>query len=146
MYKKPINLDAFKYAYENSKNPLCFNGDLFALEDVKRIEESFPNVKAIMFGRGILMNPGLIYEIKHGEPAPTDMLKEFLDLLLDGYVRIIPDKKHIIMKMKELWFYLQNSFSEEDKVFKKIKKIKNIEEYKVLERQILQSPNHAFPH
>ena len=59
-------------------------------------------------------------------------LKEFLDLLLAGYRELIPDSKNVLMKMKEIWFYLQENFPDGHKIFKKIKKCNSLEEYENL--------------
>ena len=57
----------FEYAVEHSKNPLCYNGDITTVEEYERFCERFPTIEAIMIGRGLIANPGLVREIQTGE-------------------------------------------------------------------------------
>ena len=43
-YKGDVDMDMFRYALENSKNPLCYNGNLRTLSEVRAFEEAFPQV------------------------------------------------------------------------------------------------------
>ncbi len=63
-YGNEPNLGVFKDALSLSSNPICYNGDIFTVSDYNRLIKTFPKVKTIMLGRGILANPGLINEIK----------------------------------------------------------------------------------
>lgn len=63
-YGHKPDLDVFKDALSLSSNPICYNGDIFTVSDYNRLIKTFPKVKTIMLGRGILANPGLINEIK----------------------------------------------------------------------------------
>lgn len=58
-YKNHPNLETFLMAAEESVNPVCYNGDLFSVRDVQEFTARFPNVEALMFGRGALTNPAL---------------------------------------------------------------------------------------
>ena len=44
-YKNTPNLEAFGEALAISKNPVCYNGDIFSADDFKRIHAQFPNVE-----------------------------------------------------------------------------------------------------
>ena len=57
-YKNTPNLEMFEYAVKNSKNPLCYNGDICTKEEYETICNRFPEVPSVMIGRGILKNPG----------------------------------------------------------------------------------------
>ena len=67
-YKNTPNLEVFAEAVRESRNPLCYNGDIFSVTDRDRIKERFPEVKTYMMGRGILVNPGLAGELAGEEP------------------------------------------------------------------------------
>ena len=62
-YKKPVRPEAFAYTMEQSKCPVCYNGDIFAVEDYVALTKKFPNLPAVMLGRGLLRNPGLAEEM-----------------------------------------------------------------------------------
>ena len=59
-YNNHPNMDAFAYAVENAKAPLCYNGDLFGVEDIRNFQKQFPTVENIMLGRGPLKVPTLM--------------------------------------------------------------------------------------
>ena len=59
-YRNTVNMEAFWHATESSRHSLCYNGDICAVEDYKKITESFPDVEKVMIGRGLLKKPWLI--------------------------------------------------------------------------------------
>ena len=93
-----------------SRNPLCYNGDIFSVADRDRIKERFPDVKTYMMGRGILVNPGLAGELAGEEPADWKRIRRFHDQIYEDYQRISMGDKNVLFKMKELWCYLGPSF------------------------------------
>ncbi len=58
-YKGHPRMDYFEYGLKESKNPVCYNGDLFLPEDMAAFAARFPQVESVMLGRGLLMNPAL---------------------------------------------------------------------------------------
>lgn len=58
-YNGRPRMDYFDYGQKNSKNTVCYNGDLFTVDDILHFEEAYPSVDRVMLGRGLLMNPGL---------------------------------------------------------------------------------------
>lgn len=68
-YQNTPNMDAFAKAVERSKNPLCYNGDIYTLEDYEKLCQTFPNLQDVMMGRGILRNPFLPSQIRDSQSA-----------------------------------------------------------------------------
>lgn len=66
-YKNTPDMEIFKWAVEESCNPVCYNGDIFTIEDYVRFAEMCPEVDRIMLGRGFVGNPGIIGQIGHKE-------------------------------------------------------------------------------
>ena len=66
-YGNSPDWEVFGEAVHVSSIPLCYNGDIFTLEDYRRIKAAFPEVNRIMLGRGLLMNPMLAETIKKEE-------------------------------------------------------------------------------
>ena len=139
-YQNHPNWEAFWQAVEGSRNPLCYNGEIFSPEDAVTFKKSFPMVQAMMLGRGLLRDPALAEKITGAAAAErtssnnTDdpglrRLKHFHHLLLSGYQEAIPGERNVRFKMKELWTYLGAGFENSDRPLKKIKKAKRIEEY-----------------
>ena len=129
-YKNKPNLEIFKYAIENSKNPICYNGDIFTVKDYEEFINKFPSINTVMIGRGIIANPGLMKEIKEGNIITKDILKDFHDEILEGYLELLDGEKNSLFKMKELWSYMVHIFSDNKKYAKNIKKAQNLISYK----------------
>ena len=128
-YKNTPNMDVFKEALKSSKNPVCYNGDIFNSHDYKRVVDECSDINAVMLGRGIITNPGLIKEITDNEFTDKKNLKKFHDQVYLGYKEILSGDKNVLFKMKEFWFYMINIFEESEKIAKKIKKAKSANEY-----------------
>lgn len=130
-YKNHPNMEMFSYAVENSSHPLCYNGDVFTAKDAERISGQFPEVPAMMLGRGIIANPGLAEEIRAGKRLGKARLREFHDEVYYGYRSICPDTKPVLFKMKELWCYMAKLCPGCEKQAKKIKKAERFESYEM---------------
>lgn len=73
-YKRPVNQEAFAQCLAISKHPVCYNGDLFTAQDIENLTAKFPDIKAVMLGRGMIANPQLTEVFcgrKHMEIAPV---------------------------------------------------------------------------
>lgn len=131
-YKAPARRYAFARAYETSRHPMYYNGDLWGVSDCREVEAQFPNLQGLMLGRGLLRNPGLITELKTGKPATKEQIRQFHEL----YYRAIYDcaygDKQLLCKMKELWGELIRSFPDSDKHAKQIRKCTRVSEYETV--------------
>ena len=128
-YKNTPNMKIFKDALKLSKNPVCYNGDIFTIDDYKVFSDDFTDVDTVMLGRGLLANPGLIGDIKNNTKLEKKVLKDFHDKIYDDYKRILFGNKNVLFKMKEFWFYMIPVFSDNTKYAKKIKKAKGFCDY-----------------
>lgn len=131
-------MEIFKWAVEESRNPVCYNGDIFTIEDYTRFTELCPEVDRIMLGRGFVGNPGIIGQIGHKETPQgseedgvksADTLKRFTDRLLNDYIRVMDNEVNAMHKMKEVWIYINQFNPGNEKAFKKIKKSHRLSEY-----------------
>ncbi|MBR2403155.1 MAG: tRNA-dihydrouridine synthase family protein [Lachnospiraceae bacterium] len=138
-YKNPVRLEAFGKALEESLCTVCYNGDIFGVEDYVQLTESFPKLKAVMLGRGLLRNPGLAVDIvskwntEEKEPfvqmKDKEKIQAFHDELYAGYQQLLGGDRNVLFKMKELWSYLIFSFPEKENQLKKLNKLKTCAEY-----------------
>ncbi len=136
MYKNKPRLEVFKAGLESSKSPVCYNGDIFTLSDYIAFTEAFPEVDAMMMGRGLLTNPGLVERIQSEceiGKAPSKMdkaqLRAFHDEIYQEYQSILFGERNVLFKMKELWHYMIKAFSNPEKYAKKIKKAEKLRDY-----------------
>jgi tRNA-dihydrouridine synthase len=131
MYEGRVDLDAFEAALNLAALPVVYNGDINTAEDFIRLKKRFPALKTIMLGRGALQNPFLPESLKCGKEVKPDFikLKAFHDELLSEYQKMLSGDKHLVDRMKEFWFYFSQSFSEREKIFGRIKKVKSWSDY-----------------
>ena len=119
----------FKHGVDVSKAPICYNGDIFKVEDYDKFVKDFPNVNNIMIGRGLLANPGLVNEIKGMAGVDKKILKEFHDEVFNTYREVFQEDKNAMYRMKEVWGYMIYMFSDNKKYAKKIKKAQKVSDY-----------------
>ncbi|PJI07598.1 MULTISPECIES: tRNA dihydrouridine synthase [Clostridium] len=128
-YKNKPNLDVFKDALALSTNSVCYNGDIFTVNDYDKLIKTFPELKKVMIGRGILANPGLVNSIKNNTNIDKKVLKVFHDEILNAYIEVYNENRNAMLRMKELWGYMIYIFSDNKKYAKKIKKAQNLNNY-----------------
>lgn len=129
MYKNKPRLEVFKEGLLLSTNPVCYNGDLFSLEDYTLFTEQFPEVEAVMLGRGLLSHPGLVAQLREQKKMDKAQLKAFHDEIYTEYQKILFGERNVLFKMKELWYYMIKAFSNPEKYAKKIKKAERLRDY-----------------
>ena len=119
---------------------VCYNGDICSLKDYEElISVADKGLEAVMIGRGMLRNPGLIREITTGVAATNEEIGAFLDELLCNYSEVFSGERPVLFKMKEIWSYLRSRYPESEKEIKKLIKCRSIAEYKVMQNIILKS-------
>ena len=68
-YKGEPHLDVYGELLAISKNPVCYNGNLFTVRDYEQFRQHFPQAERVMLGRGVLADPGLIQRLRSLEHA-----------------------------------------------------------------------------
>ena len=131
-YKGKCHMEMFRYATENAKMPLCYNGDICSQEDVDAIAAQFPQVKSVMVGRALVGNPGLF----SGGTKP-ETLDAFLNELLETYCAVFGSRKNTMFRLKEHWFYLLRLFECSEKLGKQLRKTTDYDTFQALSRQII---------
>lgn len=129
MYRGKPHRDYFGEALKISKNPICYNGDLFTAQDYVEFTNEFPEVEAVMLGRGIIRNPGLLSYICEGKRLEKTTLRKFHDILYTEYREVLYDERAVLFKMKEMWFYMAGLFADAERYMKKIKKADKLFKY-----------------
>lgn len=136
-YKNYPNMEVFAQCMEKTKVPLCYNGDLFTVEDIRNFKKTYPTVDNVMLGRGLLRTPSLLEELQ-GKPRDLKKWYEFLTELCEAYEKDFSGNTNVLYKMKEHWFYLFQSIPEQEKAAKAMRKVKDLSNYKILVKSILQ--------
>ncbi len=129
MYKNQPNLRMFLHAMAESKHKLVYNGDIFTKSDYENTLEQIGDVDTMMLGRGLLANPGLVNLLSKGVELDKNRLWQFYQKVFEDYKIALKADRDVLFKMKELWFYMINIFSEHEKYAKKIKKADKLSDY-----------------
>lgn len=128
-YQNKPNLKIFKDALALSTNPVCYNGDIFTVKDYRDFLESFPEVKTLMLGRGLITDPGLVGDILNNTKLEKSILRNFHDRIYEDYQTTLSGDRNLLFKMKELWSYMISVFSNNSTYAKRIKKSQRLYEY-----------------
>ena len=134
-YDGDVDMEMFRYALEKSKNPLVFNGNLRNLSEVKDFEKEFPQIEAVMIGRGLIGNPAML------EPGGQKKLEAFHDDLLETYIAEFGGARNAMFRMKENWRHMICMFDGTEKLWKKLRKCTDVTEYRSIVREIF----HGLP-
>ena len=130
-YKGGVDMEMFRYALENSKNSLCYNGNLRTLSEVRTFEAEFPQVEAVMIGRGLVGNPAMFHP-----NANAAIIRAFHDALLETYIEAFGSARNAIFRMKENWHCMIFQFEDSEKLWKKLRKTTDIAEYRAITAEI----------
>ena len=139
-YKGSVHKETFEYAWDVMKEHrdiLCYNGDIFTEKDVVDLSSEFDGLGHIMIGRGYLSHPG--FAGNDDQKSDYNNKKTVIDFILDlqsRYEEILYGETPVLFKLKEIWTYLKDAFPDGEKLFKKIKKTKNIKQYNDIIEQL----------
>ena len=133
-YDGDVDMALFRFAWHNSRNPICYNGDITCLDDVRKLEAEFPNLKAVMIGRGLVADPGML-------TGNTDKkaLESFMNALLEAYTEAFGGSRNAMFRLKENWGFLHSRFDGCDKLWKKLRKTTDVDEFRSLSEQIIHT-------
>ena len=134
-YSGNVDMDAFTYAYENSKAPLCYNGDICSKEQIDILQKQFPKLNAVMVGRGLIGDPGMLCS----DGTDLARLEEFLNALLETYLVDFGGSRNAMFRMKEHWRHMLCLFEGSERLGKKLRKCTDIGEFKTITREIFHT-------
>lgn len=134
-YKGSIHEEMFRYAAENSKNPLCFNGNVTNPAQIQRLQEQYPHLESVMVGRGLIADPGMF----DPKGTTTEALQPFMEELLETYLVLFGGSRNAMFRMKENWSMLLHRFEGSEKLGKQLRKTTDLSEYRDITRRIFQT-------
>ena len=134
-YKGNVDEDAFSMAMEVSQNPVCRNGNLCSREDIRSAEAQYPSLQAVMLGRGLIADPGMLSP----DGTTREALEAFYDELLENYTALFGGSRNAMFRLKENWRYLLCRFDGVEKLGKRLRKTTDMEEYKVITHEIIRN-------
>ena len=132
-YKHPVRMEGFTYALSHSRNPLCYNGNLNSLQDIRKFSEAFPEIDSVMLGRGLIGDPGML------RGTTPDTLELFSEELLDAYTEAFGSARNAMFRLKENWRYLLLHFEGSEKLGKRLKKTTDVQEFRQITHEIFST-------
>ena len=134
-YKGAVDMDIFRLCMQESKNPVCYNGDITSLDKVTRLQAEYPQLEAVMIGRGLIGDPGML------TPGGTTVaaLEGYLNELLEEYLVSFGGSRNAMFRMKEHWGLLIHRFQDNEKLAKRLRKTTDLSEYRAITSEILHT-------
>jgi len=134
-YSGPVEMDAFRFALQKSKNPVCYNGSLRNLREIAAFTAEFPSVDRIMLGRALIADPGLL------TPGGTtaDVFEAFHRELLEEYTREFGGSRNAMFRLKENWRHWLCKFEDSEKLGKRLRKTTDVNDYKAITQEIIHT-------
>ena len=133
-YDGSVYMDLFEHAVKNSKNSLCYNGDIQSLEQAEALHQKYPEIGSIMIGRGLIADPGML-------SGGTDVkaLEGFMNELMAVYEVEFGGSRNAIFRLKENWGFLHDRFEGCDKLWKRLRKTTDADEFKAISAEIFHT-------
>ena len=133
-YNGGVDMEMFRYALQNSRNPLCYNGNLRTLSEVRAFEAAFPQVESVMIGRGLVGNPAMFHP-----GTPPTVIRDFHDTLLETYIEAFGSARNAIFRLKENWHCMIRLFEGSEKLWKQLRKTTDIAQYRAITDEIFST-------
>ncbi len=130
-YTGTADREMFRFCQENTDIPLCYNGDLFSLQDISEFSAAFPGTEAVMLARGLIADPGML-----SGGTDTQRLEAFMAELLVEYQAAFGSARNAMFRLKEQWSSLLTHFANAEKLGKRLRKTTDLEEYKAITAEI----------
>ena len=135
-YDSPLRMECFRLALEESKCPVCFNGNLCSTRQLDAFQKEYPRTQAVMLGRGLIGDPGML--TPGGTEAKT--LEAFYNELLEAYLVAFGGSRNAMFRLKENWRYLLCRFEGSERLGKRLRKTTDLQEYRAITAQLFALP------
>ena len=143
-YKGEVCMEAYAQAM-SLPYPVVYNGDLFTVEDCKKLSTAYPQTSALMLGRGLLANPALAQELVGGDALTAAALRSFHDRVFRAYQERYQENV-VLGRMRELMNHMACCFADPHKPLKAIRKAKTASAYLDAANMLFDLPLCDDPH
>ncbi len=130
------DLDCFSQALSALPFPVCYNGDLRTVSDIREARERFPGLEAAMIGRGLAADPALAARAKGNSPD-RGTLRAFTDALWEAYCAAFGGPASAMNRMKAIWALMLDSFQDGDAFGKRLGKTRKWPDFLAVTRRVL---------
>ena len=125
-YSGEVDTAMFRYALENSKNPICYNGDIHS----KTEADALPT-HSVMIGRGLIAAPGMLCG-----GTTRAALEPFMSELMEQYTESFGGSRNAMFRLKEQWSMLLPRFQNSEKLGKRLRKTTDLADYRSITAEI----------
>ena len=139
-YKGKVRESDFAAALPRCSMPVCYNGDVTTVDDLRALEAAFPGLSGIMVGRGLIADPALLRKAVGGPAASREELRGYHDELYHGYTEAFGMASCAVSRMKAHWHYLIQRFEGSEAFEKQLRKAREGWEYEVVVNQLFTLP------
>ena len=136
LYRGQADREAFAACLPACTAPVCYNGDVTTVDDLRALEAAFPELSGIMVGRGLIADPAFLRKAVGGSAASREELRGYHDELYHGYTEAFGMASCAVSRMKAHWFYLIHLFDGADALEKPLRKAREGWEYETVVNQI----------
>lgn len=137
-YRGPVHRDVFAMALAESRNPVCYNGDLRTTTECREFASAFPQAEHVMIGRGAAADPALLRKLRGGPAASREELRSFTAALYREYQSFYGQTGPASQRMKEVWFYLIHLFEGGERYGGRMRRSRGPAEYERIEAEIFR--------
>lgn len=134
-YDGSVDKEMFQFCMENSKNPVCYNGNLASKAQISELSRQYPQLSAVMLGRGLIADPGMF--VPRG--TTVQALEPFMAELLETYIVLFGGSRNAMFRLKENWHYLLCRFDGSEKLGKRLRKTTDLNEYRSITAEIFRT-------
>lgn len=138
MYEGKVHMDAFRTAAASTELPLCYNGNLFSMDDVANFSHAFPEVNAVMLGRGLIADPGMLARV-NGCAISVNTLYGFHHELCRSYTEVFGSQSSALSRMKAIWVSMLPCFRNGERYRKSILKARHLPDFMSVIEQLFQN-------
>ena len=140
LYRGTADREAFARYLPACDMPVCYNGDVTSVEDLRAVEAAFPTLSSVMVGRGLIADPALLRRAVGGAPASREELRAYHDGLYAGYTELFGSAGCAVSRMKAHWAYLAVRFADAEPLLKALRKARAPWEYETVANQLFALP------
>ena len=134
-YKEPVREEWFGYAWQHSRNPLCYNGNLCTHGQIGEVARRYPGLESVMVGRALIGDPGMF------SPGGTTagQLEAFHEELMEEYIAAFGSARNAMFRLKENWHFIHLRFDGSEKLWKRLRKTTDITEFRAITTEIFRT-------
>ena len=100
-YKGMADREAFVRLAEECRHQMVYNGDIATMEEIRGLQQLWPNLKGVMLGRGLLARPWMT-----GDKKPAQVLHNMHTIVYRNAVEKLCGDSQIRSRLHAFWEYV----------------------------------------